>query len=63
LPIRLVLATGNAGKAAEIADLLAAVPGLELLARPTDVPEPVEDGDTLLDNARIKARALCDATG
>jgi XTP/dITP diphosphohydrolase len=63
LPIRLVLATGNAGKAAEIADLLGAVAGLELLPRPSEVPEPVEDGDTLLDNARIKARALLAATG
>jgi XTP/dITP diphosphohydrolase len=61
--MRLVLATGNKGKAAEIELLLGAVPGLELLPRPVDVPEPVEDGDTLLDNARIKARALVDATG
>ena len=61
--MRLVLATGNPGKAAEIADLLGEVAGLELLPRPEDVPEPVEDGDTLLDNARIKARALLDATG
>ncbi|MCU1380108.1 MAG: nucleoside-triphosphatase [Acidimicrobiales bacterium] len=43
--------------------LLADVPALELLPRPADVPEPVEDGETLLDNARIKARALVDATG
>jgi XTP/dITP diphosphohydrolase len=61
--MRLVLATGNAGKAAEIELLLAGVPGLDLLPRPVEVPEPVEDGDTLLDNARIKARALVDATG
>ncbi|MGD9796574.1 MAG: RdgB/HAM1 family non-canonical purine NTP pyrophosphatase [Acidimicrobiia bacterium] len=61
--MRLVLATGNAGKAAEIAVLLGGVPGLELLPRPGGVPEPVEDGDTLLDNARIKARALLAATG
>jgi XTP/dITP diphosphohydrolase len=63
LPTRLVLATGNAGKAAEIADLLGAVADLELLPRPAGVPEPVEDGDTLLENARIKARALLAATG
>jgi XTP/dITP diphosphohydrolase len=63
LPIRLVLATGNPGKAAEIADLLGGVPGLVLLPRPPEVPEPVEDGPTLLDNARIKARALLEATG
>jgi XTP/dITP diphosphohydrolase len=59
----LVLATGNAGKAAEMTLLLAEVPDLELLPRPADVPEPVEDGETLFDNARIKARALVEATG
>jgi XTP/dITP diphosphohydrolase len=58
--MRLVLATGNSGKAAEIADVLT---GVELLPRPDHVPEPVEDADTLLDNARIKAQALADATG
>ena len=57
---RLVLATGNPGKAAEIALLL---PGVDLLPRPDHLPEPVEDGETLLDNARIKAQALVDATG
>ena len=58
--IRLVLASNNPGKAAEIADVLT---GVELLPRPAEVPEPVEDADTLLDNARIKAQALADATG
>jgi XTP/dITP diphosphohydrolase len=61
--VRLVLATGNKGKAAEIELLLGGLAGIELLPRPDDVPEPVEDGDTLLDNARIKAQALVDATG
>ena len=61
--MKLVLATNNRGKAAEIELLLGDVPDLELVARPDDVPEPVEDGDTLLDNARIKAQALVDATG
>lgn len=61
--MRLVLATGNPGKAAEIELLLGGVPGLELVARPEGVAEPVEDGETLLDNARIKAQALVDATG
>jgi XTP/dITP diphosphohydrolase len=58
--IRLVLASNNPGKAAEIADLLTDV---ELLPRPTGVPEPIEDGATLLDNARIKAMVLVAATG
>jgi XTP/dITP diphosphohydrolase len=61
--MRLVLATGNLGKAAEIEVLLGGVPGLELLPRPMGVPEPVEDGATLIDNARIKALALVVATG
>jgi len=60
LPIRLRLATGNPGKATEIGLLLGDV--AELLPRP-DIPEPVEDGATLLDNARIKALAVLAATG
>jgi XTP/dITP diphosphohydrolase len=60
MTLRLVLATGNAGKAAEIEMVLGGV--AELVPRP-DIPEPVEDGDTLLDNARIKARAVLAATG
>jgi XTP/dITP diphosphohydrolase len=60
---RLVLATANPDKAAEIADLLGTVPDLMLVPRPPSVPEVVEDGETLLDNARLKARALSDATG
>jgi XTP/dITP diphosphohydrolase len=54
------LATANPGKVAELEQLLA---GFEVVARPDGVPEPVEDGATLLDNARIKARAIVDATG
>ena len=34
-----------------------------LLPRPADAPDVVEDGETLLDNARLKARALVAATG
>jgi XTP/dITP diphosphohydrolase len=36
---------------------------VELVPRPEDVPEVVEDGTTLVDNARLKARALMRATG
>ena len=57
--MRIVLATGNVGKVAEIKDLLV---GHEIVDRPA-IDEPVEDGATLLDNARIKARAVVDATG
>jgi XTP/dITP diphosphohydrolase len=62
-PLRFVLATANPDKAEEIRQILAAVPGLELVPRPPDVPEVDETGATLLDNARLKARALVAATG
>ncbi|MBJ7282889.1 MAG: non-canonical purine NTP pyrophosphatase, partial [Acidimicrobiia bacterium] len=63
-PLRLVVATANPDKAREIVAVLTESGLLvELVARPADVPEVVEDGETLLDNARLKARALCSATG
>ncbi|MGD0391256.1 MAG: RdgB/HAM1 family non-canonical purine NTP pyrophosphatase [Acidimicrobiales bacterium] len=61
--LRLVLATANPDKAAEISAILSEVPGLVLLPRPTSVPEVEETGDTLADNARLKAHALVEATG
>ena len=57
---RLVLATANPDKVVEISALL---PGVELVSRPSDIPEVVEDGDTLEANALLKARAICAATG
>lgn len=59
----LVLASANPDKAAEIAAILGAVPGVDLRPRPASVPDVEEDGDTLLDNARLKAFALVEATG
>ncbi|HVL92426.1 MAG TPA: RdgB/HAM1 family non-canonical purine NTP pyrophosphatase [Acidimicrobiales bacterium] len=58
--MRLVVASANADKVSEIAAVLDAV---ELLPRPSWVGEVVEDGLTLEDNARIKARAVMAATG
>lgn len=55
-----VLATANPDKTREISAILE---GLELLPRPTDVPDVDETGDTLVANARLKAQALVDATG
>jgi XTP/dITP diphosphohydrolase len=62
--VKLVLATANSDKAAEIrAVLLDAGLAIELVPRPEDVPEVEEDGASLEDNARLKAVALCEATG
>jgi XTP/dITP diphosphohydrolase len=58
--LKLVLATANRDKAREIAD---ALPAFELLPRPDDVPDVDETADTLEGNARLKAQALCEATG
>jgi len=60
--LRLVLATANPDKAAEIRDILSDH-GIVLLPRPSGVPDVEETGDTLVENARLKARALCQATG
>ncbi len=53
----LVAATANPDKLVELQALLA-VAGIELLARPASVPDVVEDGDSLLANARLKAVAV-----
>ncbi len=60
-PVRVVLATANAGKTAELAELLAG--RVEVVARPAGVPDVVEDADTLEGNARLKAAAIVAATG
>jgi XTP/dITP diphosphohydrolase len=62
--LRLVVATANPDKAREIRDVLeAAGLAIELVSRPPEVPEVEETGATLVDNARLKAEALRDATG
>jgi XTP/dITP diphosphohydrolase len=62
LPPRIVVASANPKKAAELADLLGAL-AVEVVPRPTDVPDVVEDADTFEGNARLKAVALATATG
>lgn len=61
MALEFVLATANADKAKEIAEIVG--PGVRLLPRPGSVPDVEETGDTLLANARLKARALVGATG
>jgi XTP/dITP diphosphohydrolase len=58
---RIVLASANPNKAVEIAAILGDAVDLE--PRPEDVPDVVEDGDTLEANARLKAEAIVEATG
>ncbi len=62
--MRLVLASANPDKAVEMAEVLGTVGlDIELVPRPHDVPDVVEDAPDLEGNARLKARALADATG
>jgi XTP/dITP diphosphohydrolase len=61
--LRLVVASANRDKVKEIRAVLASALVVDLVPRPDGVPEVVEDGETLLDNARLKARALVAATG
>ena len=63
--LRLVLATANPDKAAEIVAIVTSAAGeaVELVARPAWVEEVEETGTTLEDNARLKAHALMAATG
>ena len=56
-----VLATANRDKAAEIEAILG--PGVGLVTRPDSVDDIDETGETLEENARLKAKALVDATG
>jgi XTP/dITP diphosphohydrolase len=64
--MRLLLATRNAGKLAELQRLLSdAVPGVEVVGLDAvgDVPETVETGATFAENALLKARDATRATG
>ncbi len=63
-PTRIVVATANPDKAREIRAVLEAEGlAIDLVPRPDDVADVDETGETLLDNARLKARALSRATG
>lgn len=60
---RLLVATHNAGKLAEFRRLLEPFGVTVVGAAEMDLPEPVEDGTTFVENARIKAHAAAQATG
>jgi XTP/dITP diphosphohydrolase len=60
---RLVLATHNRGKLAELRELLAGRPVEVLSSTALGLPEPVEDGTNFAANAALKARAAAQASG
>ena len=59
----LLVATHNAGKLEEIADLLSDLDIAVIGAAEKNLPEPEETGTTFVENARIKAHAAANATG
>lgn len=58
--LRVACASANPHKVAEIVDLMGGV--VDLVPRPSDLADVVEDADTLEGNARLKAVAVCVAT-
>ena len=60
--MQFVCASANPDKVEEMRAVLAPF-GIELLARPADLPDVVEDAPTLEGNARLKAVAVCEASG
>lgn len=59
----LVIATHNAGKLREINELIMPYGFAAVSAGELDLPEPIEDGTTYIENARIKALAAATASG
>ena len=60
---KLCIATHNRGKLDEIAALLAPHRVAVVSASDLGLPEPVEDGTTFIENARLKAHAAAQASG
>lgn len=58
---RVVLASANPKKVVELREILGDL--FQLVPRPVEVPDVVEDADTFVGNARLKAAALVAATG
>lgn len=59
----LLIATHNEGKVKEFDEMLGELNITIKSAKDFDLPEPEETGTTFTDNALLKARAGCDATG
>ena len=57
-----VFASHNKGKIQEVQEILAPF-GIEIEPIPADFPEIEENGTSFEENAKIKARAVCQATG
>ena len=60
---KLVIASHNAGKVREIADLLDGRAISVVSAADLALPEPDETGETFTDNAKLKAQAAAEASG
>ncbi|MFC6886590.1 MULTISPECIES: RdgB/HAM1 family non-canonical purine NTP pyrophosphatase [Actinomadura] len=60
---RIVLATRNGGKVAELRRILAPAAGIEVVGLPADAPEVPETELTFEGNALLKARAIAAFTG
>lgn len=60
---RLVVASKNPDKVAEVESVLVESGVVGKIVRGLSWPDVVEDGDTLIDNALLKARAVVEATG
>src|SRR5947209_1972796 len=60
---RLILASRNPGKLAELRALLSEGPAVEVLGLPDEAPEVEETGTSFAVNARLKARAIAAWSG
>ncbi len=62
MALAVAAATANPKKLREIEEIFASAvgDGVELLPRPAELPDVVEDGDTLAANAELKARAVAE---
>lgn len=60
---KLVVASHNAGKVREIGALMSPFGVETVSAAALNLPEPVEDGDTFIANAEIKARSAAEKSG